>query len=73
MALLLVSRPAMGQRVLSWADIRDQFEAANPTLEAGRIGIGQSRAQVDHGGGLADTTLLVGDRDRLGHRRWSLA
>jgi cobalt-zinc-cadmium efflux system outer membrane protein len=45
LALLLLSRPAMGQKVLSWAEIRDQFEAANPTLQAGRIGIGESRAQ----------------------------
>jgi cobalt-zinc-cadmium efflux system outer membrane protein len=45
MVLLLLSRPAVGQKVLSWAEVRDQFEAANPTLQAGRIGIGESRAQ----------------------------
>ncbi len=42
---LLLSRPAMGQKVLTWTQVRDQFEAANPTLQAGRIGIGESRAQ----------------------------
>lgn len=45
MALLVLSRLAMGQKILSWADVRSQFEAANPTLQAGRIGIQQSRAQ----------------------------
>ena len=35
----------MAQKALSWAEIRDQFEAANPTLQAGRIGIAESRAQ----------------------------
>src|SRR4029077_20171368 len=42
---LLLSRSSMGQKVLSWAEVRDQFEAANPTLQAGRIGIDESRAQ----------------------------
>src|SRR6516165_4046060 len=45
MVLLLLSAPAMGQRVLSWAEVRAQFEATNPTLQAGRIGIDESRAQ----------------------------
>jgi len=33
------------QPPLSWQQIRDKFEAANPTLQAARIGIDQSRAQ----------------------------
>jgi outer membrane protein, heavy metal efflux system len=44
-ALLILSSATMGQRVVSWAQVRDQFEAVNPTLQAGRIGIGESRAQ----------------------------
>jgi len=44
-ALLILSSATMGQRVMSWAQVRDQFEAVNPTLQAGRIGIGESRAQ----------------------------
>jgi cobalt-zinc-cadmium efflux system outer membrane protein len=42
--LLLLSSVTMGQKVMSWAQVRDQFEAVNPTLQAGRIGIGESRA-----------------------------
>ena len=47
MLLLLscLSRTALCQKVLSWAEVRDEFEASNPTLQAGRIGINQSRAQ----------------------------
>lgn len=33
------------QKALSWGEIRDRFEAANPTLLAGQIGIDESRAQ----------------------------
>jgi cobalt-zinc-cadmium efflux system outer membrane protein len=44
-ALLLLSRLGMSQKVLSWAEVRDRFEASNPTLQAGRIGIDESRAQ----------------------------
>ena len=36
---------AFGQKVLTWHEIRDKFEAANPTLRAGQIGIDESRAQ----------------------------
>jgi len=32
------------QTTLTWAEIRDRFRASNPTLEAGRIGIDESRA-----------------------------
>jgi len=33
------------QTALSWQEIRAKFEAANPTLRAGQIGIDESRAQ----------------------------
>ncbi len=33
------------QTALSWTEIRQRFEAANPTLQAARIGIDESRAQ----------------------------
>jgi cobalt-zinc-cadmium efflux system outer membrane protein len=32
------------QRALTWTELRDKFEATNPTLLAGRIGIDESRA-----------------------------
>jgi cobalt-zinc-cadmium efflux system outer membrane protein len=54
----LLSRPCLGllltaalaqsslaQKALTWQEIRDKFEAANPTLQAGRIGIDESRAE----------------------------
>jgi cobalt-zinc-cadmium efflux system outer membrane protein len=33
------------QKALTWQEVRDRFEAANPTLRAGQIGIDESRAQ----------------------------
>jgi len=33
------------QKVLTWQEVRSKFEAANPTLRAGQIGIDESRAQ----------------------------
>jgi cobalt-zinc-cadmium efflux system outer membrane protein len=33
------------QRALTWQEVRDRFESANPTLRAGQIGIEESRAQ----------------------------
>ena len=33
------------QKALTWEQVRDQFEATNPTLLAGRIGIDQAKAQ----------------------------
>jgi cobalt-zinc-cadmium efflux system outer membrane protein len=35
----------LAQKALTWQEVRDQFEAANPTLRAGQIGIDESRAQ----------------------------
>ncbi len=33
------------QKALSWSEVRERFESTNPTLQAARIGIDQSRAQ----------------------------
>jgi cobalt-zinc-cadmium efflux system outer membrane protein len=33
------------QQPLTWQEVRDKFEAANPTLRAGQVGIDESRAQ----------------------------
>ena len=37
--------PGFAQKALTWQEVRDKFEAANPTLRAGQIGIDESRAQ----------------------------
>jgi hypothetical protein len=36
---------ASAQRAFTWQEIRDKFEAQNPTLRAGEIGISESRTQ----------------------------
>ena len=36
---------AFAQSALTWQEVRNKFEAANPTLRAGQIGIDESRAQ----------------------------
>ena len=36
---------AFSQKTLTWQEVRDRFEAANPILRAGQIGIDESRAQ----------------------------
>src|ERR1022692_324104 len=36
---------ALAQQPLTWQQVKDRFEATNPTLRAGRIGIDESRAQ----------------------------
>src|SRR6266478_1771786 len=41
----LCVRNASAQRAFTWQEIRDKFETQNPTLRAGEIGIGESRAQ----------------------------
>jgi outer membrane protein, heavy metal efflux system len=35
---------ALCQHVLTWQQVKDRFAAANPSLEAGQIGIDESRA-----------------------------
>ena len=36
---------ASAQKAFTWPEVRDKFEAANPSLRAGQIGIDESRAQ----------------------------
>jgi outer membrane protein, heavy metal efflux system len=43
--LFIVCTPVEAQQVLTWQQIKEKFEAANPTLRAGRIGIDESKAQ----------------------------
>jgi cobalt-zinc-cadmium efflux system outer membrane protein len=48
LGLLLIAMSAcsgFAQKALTWQEVRDKFEAANPTLRAGQIGIDESRAQ----------------------------
>jgi len=35
----------LAQKPLTWQEVRDKFEATNPTLRAGQIGIDESKAQ----------------------------
>jgi len=47
-ALLLaagLAESSFAQKALTWQEVRDKFEVANPTLLAGQIGIDESRAQ----------------------------
>ncbi len=41
----LVTGCVFAQAPLTWQQVREKFEAANPTLRAGQIGIDESRAQ----------------------------
>jgi cobalt-zinc-cadmium efflux system outer membrane protein len=43
--IALSATSAFSQKALTWQEVRDRFEAANPTLRAGQIGIDESRAQ----------------------------
>ena len=36
---------SFAQQALTWPEVRERFEAGNPTLQVGRIGIDESRAQ----------------------------
>ncbi|MGA9245264.1 MAG: TolC family protein [Silvibacterium sp.] len=40
-----LAKSGFAQRAMTWQEVRDKFEAANPTLQAGQIGIDESRAQ----------------------------
>jgi outer membrane protein, heavy metal efflux system len=44
-AISTIAGSAFAQKALTWQEVRDRFEAANPTLKAGQIGIDESRAQ----------------------------
>jgi cobalt-zinc-cadmium efflux system outer membrane protein len=39
-----LTQQALAQKVFTWQQVRDQFEATNPTLRAGETGIAESRA-----------------------------
>lgn len=41
---LVLAASALAQKALTWQEVRDRFEALNPTLRAGLIGIDESRA-----------------------------
>ena len=41
----VLAQSGLAQKALTWQEIRDKFEAANPSLRAGQIGIDESRAQ----------------------------
>lgn len=44
--LVAVSAPSgWAQKALTWQEVRDKFEQANPSLRAGQIGVDESRAQ----------------------------
>jgi outer membrane protein, heavy metal efflux system len=43
--VVVLGSSALAQRALTWQEVRTKFEAANPTLRAGQIGIDESRAQ----------------------------
>ncbi|HEY6265544.1 MAG TPA: TolC family protein [Candidatus Acidoferrum sp.] len=43
--ILSFARGSFAQKALTWQEIRDKFEAANPTLRAGEIGVDESKAQ----------------------------
>src|SRR6201988_2571689 len=40
-----LAESCFAQHPLTWQEVRDKFEAANPTLRAGQIGVDESRAQ----------------------------
>ena len=40
----LLAQTCLAQKSLTWQEVRDKFEAANPSLLAGQIGIDESRA-----------------------------
>jgi len=42
---LVFTGNAAAQKALTWQEIRDKFQSANPTLRAGQIGVDESRAQ----------------------------
>ena len=42
---LILAGSGFAQKALTWQEVRDKFEAANPSLRAGQIGIEESRAQ----------------------------
>lgn len=64
LALVVVVGPsAVGQRALTWQEVRTKFEMDNPTLRAGQIGIDESSAQETTAYLRPNPTLtLIGDQ-----------
>ncbi|HEV2988520.1 MAG TPA: TolC family protein [Candidatus Angelobacter sp.] len=44
LALILI-QSSFAQKALTWQEVRDKFEASNPTLQAGKLNIDESKAQ----------------------------
>jgi outer membrane protein, heavy metal efflux system len=44
-ATLVLTECGFAQRPLTWQEVREKFEAANPSLRAGQIGVDESRAE----------------------------
>jgi cobalt-zinc-cadmium efflux system outer membrane protein len=44
-ATAVLAKSGFAQKPLTWQEVRDKFEAANPTLRAGQIGLDESKAQ----------------------------
>jgi len=42
--MALAAQCALAQKALTWQEVRDKFQAANPSLQAGQIGIDESKA-----------------------------
>ncbi|MGA2318638.1 MAG: hypothetical protein ABSG71_20015 [Thermodesulfobacteriota bacterium] len=40
-----LTKGSFAQQALTWREVRERFEASNPTLQAGRIGIEEPQAQ----------------------------
>src|ERR1700689_5637998 len=43
--IVALGKISLAQKAVTWQEVRDKVEAANPTLRAGQIGIDESRAQ----------------------------
>ena len=44
MVMAALAPSGLAQKALTWQEVRDKFEAANPSLRAGQIGVAESRA-----------------------------
>src|SRR5215831_12653986 len=42
--LAILAQSSLAQKALTWQEVRDKFEAANPTLRAGQIGVDEAKA-----------------------------
>src|ERR1700756_1596743 len=45
LVISIMAGSSFAQKALTWQEVRGRFEAVNPTLQAGQIGIDESRAQ----------------------------